>query len=324
MAKRSNRGTSHGYRPTFQVSGYRRPWYQRLTPIAWVGIGAAAFLLLIGALLLTGNLLQLRGPSQAAIESGMLLPDNTPGAVTATPLLEQGIRGSNASGTATPRPTPRASSTPRPTWTPAPTREPAPTNTPVGSSAIDWESRMFQTATGEWMAPEDTALRAERDVRAYFESLERHKAPDIAYKDFVQDPQGYFGRFFEGEALRTIQKRVNPETVDVLRDGKTDVKVVRFSKDGTTAIVSISKRGWRVESYDRATLQNSRIIDLPDETLLWQVRYSLVNRRWMIMNISSLPSNGELFSPEGKAAFDAFFKKTMEEQAKNATPTPKP
>jgi hypothetical protein len=324
MAKRSNRGTSNGYRPTFQVSGYQRPWYQRLTPITWIAIGAGVFLLVIGVLLLTGNLLQLRGPSQAAIESGMVRPVSSPGVPAATAVLEQGVQGANASGTATPRPTPRASSTPRPTWTPAPTFEPQPTGTPVGSSSIDWEARMFQTASGEWMAPDDTAQRTERDVRDYFESLEKHKAPDIAYKDIVQDPQGYFSRYFEGEALRTIQGRVNPETVEVLREGSTDVRVTRFSKDGTTAVVSIAKRGWRVESYDRATLQTSRIIEVPDETLMWQVRYSVVQRRWMIMNISSLPSNGELFSPEGKAAFDAFYKKTMEEQAKNATPTPTP
>jgi hypothetical protein len=323
MAKkyRDQRG---GYRPTFQVSHYQKPWYTRLTPVAWVALGVFGFLIVLGIFLALGRINTVSN-DEVAQEFGMAKVNVGEGTVIPTVAIEAGIANVGVSGTATPVPV-RFTATPRPTSTPRPTTELKPTRSTDRSRNLDtgitWQNAMTETATGEWMAPLTTVERTQRDIEAYFKALQSHASPQDAYKDYVQDPEGFFQRYFEGEALRTVQTKLNPVTVDILRKGETQVKVVRYSRDGSLAIISIAKRNWVVESFDRATLLTSRLIDVPDEDLLWQARFSSVDGRWKIMNVSALPANGAVFSPEGQAAFDQFFKKTVKENPPQNTPTP--
>ncbi len=103
----------------------------------------------------------------------------------------------------------------------------------------------------------------------------------------------------------------------MLKEGTIDVRVVRYTKDGSMATVSIAKRGWIMQAYNRATLADPTEIKLKDEDLLWMVRYSSIDNRWKVMNVSSLPSGRRVFSEEGRKSFEKF----VQEMTKNL-PTP--
>jgi hypothetical protein len=315
MANKSNRD----YRPSFSVSSYQKPVHQRLTPLAWIVVAVGVFFVLFGFVVVASSLTY-GSPSELARQFGLVRdePAQAADAPTAPPVMETAPAQVAQGATATPAPRKQ-----RPTSTPAPTRTPGPTAAPLATAeatvevvtAVAWTDQMQQTASGEWMAPAREVQRTERDVLAYFNALRAQETPQDAYRDLVEKQDTFLSRFFEGEALREIKSRLSTEHLALLRGGNTYVQVVRYTKNGTAAVVSISKRGWQLEMYDRNTLAPGETTTARDEDLMWQVRYSAVEGRWKITNISALPANGQVFSPEGQQAFDDFFKK-------NAQPTP--
>lgn len=300
------------YKPSYSVTEYHQPWYRRLTPLAWVMVGIAGFLVLFGISVMLGRI-GWGSPSAQARSIGLSGLEGSP---TAIPAIQTAVPELAFGATATPRP----AVTRAPTRTPRPTSEPVapvllstPTGEPTSVPALDWTAIMTQTVAGEWMAPETEVQRTQRDVLAYFEALRNFKSPEEARRELIEQPDRFLGRFFEGEALRAARSTLDVGRLNILKEGETDVRVVRYSKDGSLAVVTITKRGWVYESLDKDSLQDAQRKPVPDESVTWQVRYSTVEGRWKVMNITALPSNGDLFSAEGAKAFDAFFKKTVNE-----------
>jgi hypothetical protein len=323
--RQRNRNT---YKSTYQVSEYGRPVTQRLTPLAYICMAIAGFLVVFGIAVFVGRWLD-RRPSDLVANSGMLVT-GTPGAKP-TVMIFEGVGQAPATGaTATPVINkPRSTSTPRPTRTPEPTVEQqvASQSDPAAlptANALDWTGQMTQTETGEWMAPLSQKERTETDVRGYFDALRAHKSPQDAYRDLIENGDAFFARYFEGEALRTIKSQLNPDKLNVLKSGDVDVRVVRYTKDGTMATVSIARRGWVMDAYDRATLADPVEQPLRDEDVMWLVRYSVSEGRWKIMNTTSLPSGGRVFSDEGRRSFEKFVAEVTKNQQANATATPTP
>jgi hypothetical protein len=324
--RQRNRNT---YKSTYQVSQYGRPVTQRLTPLAYICMGIAGFFVLFGAAVFIGRWLD-RRPSDLAANSGMTAR-GTPGSGTAAVVVETVGQAPAYGATATPVINrPRNTSTPRPpTRTPEPTVErPTVAADQVAAlptaNAIEWTNQMTQTETGEWMAPLSQKERTEKDVRAYFDALLAHKSPQDAYRDLVENRDRFFARYFEGEALRTIKSALSQDKLNVLKSGDVDVRVVRYTKDGSMATVSIAKRGWIIDAYDRATLADPVEQSLRDEDVMWLVRYSASEGRWKIMNTTSLPTGGRVFSDEGRRSFEKFVAEVTKNQQANATPTPTP
>jgi hypothetical protein len=318
MRQRNN----SSYKSTYQVSEYGRSVTKRLTPLAYICIGVAGFLVIFGILVFTGKYLDTRQFKTTTAPAGAASPTvivfeqigAAPVGATATPVINR------PRNTATPRP---------PTATPdqtQPTVAPGAAATGAvlpGINVIEWTNQMTQTETGEWMAPLTQKERTESDVRGYFEELLKHKTPQDAYRDIVENGDTFYARFFEGEALRTIKATQAPDKLNVLKGGNIDVRVVRYTKDGSMATVSIAKRGWVIDAYDRATLADPVEQKLRDEDLLWLVRYSAADGRWKIMNTTSLPTGGRVFSDEGRRSFEKFVNEVTKNQPK-PTPTAVP
>ncbi len=218
MARRRN---DNEYRPTFQVSGYGRPVTQRLTPLTYICLAIAGFFLVFGIVVLLGNVTGY-SPSDLARRIGLARdPDatknSTPTVPTAIVAAVNPALDVQSASTATPAPvkprtpTPvRPTATPRPTSTPRPTREVV-AQQPTPEPAEIPSAELAPNAEGELMASEPIVKRTERDVRAYFEALIAHKSPQAAYKDLVEDSDGFLSKYFEGEALRTIKASVSQE-----------------------------------------------------------------------------------------------------------------
>jgi hypothetical protein len=329
MARRRN----NEYKPTFEVSGYGRPVSQRLTPLAYICIAIAGFFVVLGIVVLIGNS---TGYSSSELARRLgLAREQKPTSeaqvtVTAPVVLERAVVANvSSASTATPAPVkPRTPTPVRPTSTPRPTRvvQARPTTVALveptrGPAPTDEPSGVTPDSNGELMAPQTVVERTQRDVLAYFDALSNHKSPQNALKDLVEERDVFLGKYFEGEALRTIKASVGQDKLNVLKEGTTNVRVVRYTKDGSMATVAISKRGWIVQSYDRATLTDPVEVKLKDEDLLWLVRYSSNEQRWKVMNVSSLPTGRRVFSEEGRKSFEAFVKEMTKNQP-TATPVP--
>jgi hypothetical protein len=216
---------------TFKESSRRRPWVQRLTPVAWVLIAVVA----VSCLAIT-----LIGGGRAI--SGLFASDEW-ATKTHTP-------------TATKAPDPAAGSTGEPTeWWEDGTPEPSEVAEPVPFPAW-WADEMTQDKDGQWWPPdeviEDVKDAWYRDVEDIDTHLVDTKPPD--YDSYEESATRNFAGPQLDKILLGIKNQRAGEVPIVAGDYETCLLgVQQFSPDGVECAMSIACQNGTIRQYDSAT-----------------------------------------------------------------------
>jgi len=216
---------------TFKESSRRRPWYQRLTPVAWVLVAVLA-LSCVGCGIVGGNwaLPQLFSPEEWA---------------TATPVPTQ----------------PTAAPTEGPTPTPTEWWEGDATATPIPTEIAEpfpawWAGEMTQDDKGQWWPPdeviEDVKENWYRDLEGAKLYLIDTKPPDYdAYEEHLY--AWYMGEELESWLVILGRMRSGEDTIDF---GDWEICLLSaqdFTADGLECTMSVSCQDGTVSEYDPET-----------------------------------------------------------------------
>jgi hypothetical protein len=219
---------------TFKESSRRRPWYKRLTPVAWALIAVLA-LSCVGCGIVGGNwaLPQLFTRDEWA---------------TATPVPTEPTQ-------------PTAEPTEGPTPTPTEWWEGDVTATPTLTEVVEpfpawWSDEMTQDADGQWWPPdeviEDVKENWYRDLEGYELYLVNTKPPDYdAYEEHLY--VWYMGEELEG-ALNGLEAMRSGKEPISFADWETCLLSAQdFSADGLECTMSVSCQDGVISDYDPET-----------------------------------------------------------------------
>lgn len=217
---------------TFKESDSKRPWYQRLTPVAWVLIGVVAL---------------------SCVACGFA------GVTQVTPTL---LQAGDEWATKTPVPAqPTAASTEGPPPTPTEWWEEGVTVTPEPTEVADpfpawWAGEMTQDADGQWWPPdeviEDVKENWYRDLEGYKLYLVDTKPPDYdAYEEHLY--AWYMGEELESWLVILDQMRSGESEID-FGDWETCLlSAQEFTPDGLECTMSVSCQDGVASYYDPKT-----------------------------------------------------------------------
>ncbi len=221
------------YKPTFKPSPQKRPWYRRLTPLAWALIGVAALVLLLacvgGSIALTDRLDE--GPW-----------DPTP---TASPVP-----------TDTPVPTTGPSPTPTEWWAGmiSPTPEPP---EPTPAFPAWWSDEMTQDEDGRWWPPEEITemVREHYDAgtESYYAWITEGEVPDLDGLE-ADLPNWYSGPQLEQEQLALEAIRQGEWTLAQASYDQCILEVQDWSADGLECTLGCTCQDGLVRHFDLSGL----------------------------------------------------------------------
>ena len=218
------------HKPTFTKSEDKRPWHQRLTPVAWVLIIVS----LVSCLACVGA-----GTYAATQEA------EKPFDATATPTM-----------TPTTGPTP----TPEPSPTATEWYEGMLTETPTPTVAADysawWSDEMVQDEDGDWWPPEEVKQMVQDHVEASTEDIEdavvRTTPPDLdAYEEALRAWQS--GPQLEQSLTVLSKKRAGEASLRSDEWALCNYATANWSSDGLTCWFSTSCNGGTISEYDSLT-----------------------------------------------------------------------
>ena len=214
------------YKPTFKPSPAKRPWYRRLTPVAWaligVGVVVVALSIVAAAMVLGGR------------------PSEEPWSPTPT-------------ATVPPTPT-EVQPTPTPTvWYEgmvSPTPEPTP------AYPAWWTDQMTQDENGHWWPPEEVAEMVREAYNADYEAGRKYlvetKPPDYdAYEESLH--QWHMGEELEAR-LRILERRRTGEEPIIFAEWEVCILQVQdWSEDGLECTLGVTCQDGVVSTYDPET-----------------------------------------------------------------------
>jgi hypothetical protein len=256
---------------TFRVSPARRPWFRRLTPLAWALVGVVGLVVVLGSI---GGVLALGGCTPDEVW------EPTP---TSSPVPSD-----------TPQPTQGPTATPT-VWyeglvTPTVTVEPA----PVVSETIEfpawWSDEMTQDGQGNWWPPEEVVTMVEEHYLisedAYYEPLPEGDVPDLdALESALYD-------WYSGPQLET-----ELDVLELKREGEVliwqpdyedlHLQVQNWSEDGLECTLGSTYQGIEMRGYD---LEGHLVetMELDSQLVLWRMRYDPIDGHWKIHELKEV------------------------------------
>lgn len=247
------------YKPTFRVSPKKRPWYKRLTPLAWTMIGVAVLVVIL-----------------AGVAAAMAF----------------GNRRASEEPWWTPTPTLPPSPTPIPP-TPTPTATPG----PVPAHPAWWTDQMTQDEDGNWWPPEEVAEMVREHfqecVDLRYQYLIEAKPPDLDGYEQEVVPYCTTGerQVSQYDNIQNIRQGINLITWAEWENG-CFYQVQEWSEDGLECTLGQTCSNGTGYDYDNlGQLVNSEHLD-HSGLILWRMRYDPTDGRWKIAKfIKWIPPN---------------------------------
>ena len=250
---------------TFKESDRKRPWYRRLTPVAWVLIGVVAL---------------------SCVACGFV------GTTQVTPAL---LRSGDEWATGTPVPTqPTAESTKGPSPTPTEWWEDGATATPEPTEVVDpfpawWADEMTQDADGQWWPPDEVVEMVKEN---YNEGLAVYKAfmgdtrpPDL--DSFEEAAPTYFsGEYLNAYIAYLDSVRVGDRSVGLCEWDLCLLSAQEFGADGLECNLSVACQDGTCVEIDPVTGDQTSVPDMPHSGLsLYRMIYNPSDGHWKINHL---------------------------------------
>jgi hypothetical protein len=254
------------YRPTYHESGYRRPIYQRLTPLS-------RFVVVLALVVIVAFLGVLANQSYASNGNGELLSDQlTAQPLPTLPLTPIVVMAESLVTPDGPNPTPEGAVAPAPTATPDYSRAP-------------WAKQLFKQADGTLTAPQKVMAKVTQDLAAYY-TLQR----DLSIDDYFAQRDKILTTYFTGTALQEMQLAAQSSVFySMNRAGRFSIEVRRFSADGLTAKAGVITRDWVSDVYDAQSRQLVTPGKIRKDTLtIYSIAYDFVSGRWQYASIDEV------------------------------------
>jgi hypothetical protein len=247
---------------TFKESSPKRPWFQRLTPVAWVLIAVIALSCL--ALTLLG--------------CGWIIPQLAP---------------TDEWATETPTPVPAVTSEPTPVpmnevtdwWEPTEPPDVEETEVVIAEPfPAWWADEMTQDEDGHWWPPDEVVEMVKEHRSEFWDTWETYasdtKPPDLdGFEDVL--PMFASGESLQDELdfLDSIRTGVNEATTC-----EWDLWLVTaqdFSPDGLECTLSEAAQDGLCSIHDRETGEVTEVYELPHSGMgLYRMRYDAIDGRW--------------------------------------------
>jgi hypothetical protein len=260
LARRSD------YQSTYHESNYRRPIYQRLTPLS-------RFVVVLALVVLVAFLGVLANQSYASNGNGELLSDQ----LTAQPLPTLPLTPIVVIAEQVQTPV-------APSVAPGEAVASAPTATPDYSRA-PWAKQLFKQPDGTLTAPQKVIAQITQDLAAYY-TLQR----DLPIDDYLATRDTLLTTYFTGTALQEMQSVEQSRDLYAMnRAGRFSIEIRRFSSDGLTAKAGIITRDWVSDVYDvqsRQLIARGKI--RKDILTIYTIAYNFPNGRWQFANIDEV------------------------------------
>lgn len=255
-----------GYQPTYRESNYRRPIYQRLTPVTRFVLVLALVVLVVAA----GAMIN---QSYASRTDGELLSVK----LTAQPLPTLPL-------------TPIVViAQPDETYanleaTPGEANAPAPTATPDFSRA-PWAKQLFKQPDGTLTAPQKVIGQATLDLGAYY-TVQR----DLLIDDYLARRDTILTTYFTGTALQEMLRVEQSRDLYAMnRAGRFSIEIRRFSPDGLTAKAGVITRDWVSDVYDVQSRQLIARGKIKKDTLtIYTIAYDYASGHWQYAHIDEV------------------------------------
>ena len=276
------------HKPTFRLTPQRRPWYRRLTPLAWLLIVMG---IVIVAILGKGLIEKFGGEK----DTPLTLPAaSAPAAATDTQPSAAATNTQPPTAAPTAVPPTLTALPPTPTqWqveTLAPTL--APTASPTPEGWVWWADQMTCNEQGECAPPAEVA---DEIVAAYWEWQEAIPAYIVELDMTPEQLEHYY----TGEILQLQLEFVElVKETGAMWDGETIVRqndyeilvpyVTSCTVDGLTCLLGVTVQGnLTIYEYDLGTRQIVNTIQNPQDkqyhgVTVWRYQYDLENGRWKV------------------------------------------
>ena len=255
-----------GYQPTYHESSYRRPIYQRLTPVS-------RFVLVLFLVVLV-------------VAAGVMINQS----------YAARTDGGSLSAKLTAQPLPTGPLTPivvmmQPTEIPV-SREAVPTeeNVPVLTRTPDfsrapWARQLFKSPDGTLTAPQKVIAQATVDLGAYY-TIQR----DLSIDDYLARRDAILTTYFTGTALQEmLSVEQNRDLYAMNRAGRFSIEIRRFSPDGLTAKAGVITRDWVSDVYDVQSRQLVTQGKIRKDTLtIYSIAYDYPSGRWQYAHIDEV------------------------------------
>jgi hypothetical protein len=255
-----------GYQPTYRESSYRRPIYQRLTPLS-------RFVVVLGIVVLVALFGVLANESYVAYGNGELLSDQ----LTAQPLPTLPLTPIVV--LVNPIETPVTPEVTRETQNPS-----LPTATPDYSRA-PWAGQLFKQPDGTLTAPQKVIAKVTQDLGAYY-TIQR----DLSIDDYLAQRDTILTTYFTATALQDMQAVEQTRDLYAMnRAGRFSIEIRRFSPDGLTAKAGVITRDWVSDVYDVQSRQLITRGKLKKDTLtIYSIAYDFPSGRWQFSHIDEV------------------------------------
>jgi hypothetical protein len=255
------RTTKIDYTPSFRLSE-KRPWYKRLTPMAWLIIGTLLFLILLFSSLGISSILGARNGQQNLSEA------------LGNPTSKAPVAPAPAQPVAAPKVDPVQAAVSAP-----------PAAAPAASGKVAWADKMTQQSDGTWMAPKEVVQKITTDLSSYYASS-RNRTLDsyLTQRDAILEAN------FSGEALENMKKyEQTRERYGVNKSGSFSLEVKRFAADGLSAQLDVIIRDWTNDVFDVKTKAAVETGTKTNDTLtVMTIRFDAKTGRWKIDKVNSV------------------------------------
>jgi hypothetical protein len=255
-----------GYQSTYHESNYRRPIYQRLTPLS-------RFVVVLALVVLVAFLGVLINQSYASNGNGELLSDQlTAQPLPTLPLTPIVVLAEQVETPASPDIAQNEAAAPAPVATPDYSRAP-------------WARQLFKQPDGTLTAPQKVIAQVTQDLAAYY-TLQR----DLPIDDYLATRDTLLTTYFTGTALQEMQSVEQSRDLYAMnRAGRFSIEIRRFSPDGLTAKAGIITRDWVSDVYDVQTRQLIARGKIKKDTLtIYTIAYNFPSGRWQFANIDEV------------------------------------
>lgn len=255
-----------GYQSTYHESNYRRPIYQRLTPLS-------RFVVVLALVVLVAFLGVLINQSYASNGNGELLSDQlTAQPLPTLPLTPIVVLAEQVETPASPDIAQNEAAAPAPVATPDYSRAP-------------WARLLFKQPDGTLTAPQKVIAQVTQDLAAYY-TLQR----DLPIDDYLATRDTLLTTYFTGTALHEMQSVEQSRDLYAMnRAGRFSIEIRRFSPDGLTAKAGIITRDWVSDVYDVQTRQLIARGKIKKDTLtIYTIAYNFPSGRWQFANIDEV------------------------------------
>ena len=255
-----------GYQATYHESNYRRPIYQRLTPLS-------RFVVVLALVVLVAFLGVLANQSYASNGNGELLSDQlTAQPLPTLPLTPIVVIAEQVQTPVAPSAAQDEAVASAPTATPDYSRAP-------------WAKQLFKQPDGTLTAPQKVIAQVTQDLAAYY-TLQR----DLPIDDYLATRDTLLTTYFTGTALQEMQSVEQSRDLYALnRAGRFSIEIRRFSSDGLTAKAGIITRDWVSDVYDVQSRQLIARGKIKKDTLtIYTIAYNFPSGRWQFANIDEV------------------------------------